>query len=166
MANHYYVTIKSEKMTQIVANKILQKTAPEREIRRFDFHPGYLFYNTNGLSDISDILNEYDFNDEEIEVKDLYDLAYEQMDQPQIRSIKELKEYEQEAFDKVWLMRTRPCENVEIENNRQKAVKRIQDTYDDIPEEGYDDWECGFWNGVMATCRWALGDEEKENLDT
>ena len=67
-------------MTQAVANKIFQKMASEREIRRFDFNPGYLFYNTNGLSDISDILIEYDLNNEEIEVKDLYDLAYEQMD--------------------------------------------------------------------------------------
>jgi hypothetical protein len=88
------------------------------------------------------------------------------MDKPQPRSEKELQRYEQEAFDKVWLMRTSPCDNPEIEARRQEAVERILDTYDDIPEDGYDDWECGFWNGVMATCRWALGDEEKDNLDT
>lgn len=83
-----------------------------------------------------------------------------------MRKIKEIQDYEKEAFDKVWLMRTHPCENPEIEARRQSSVECILATYDDIPEEGYDDWECGFWNGVMATLRWVLGDEEKDNLDT
>lgn len=82
------------------------------------------------------------------------------------RSRKDLIAYHKEADDKVWLMRTSPCDNPEIEARRQEAVKRILDTYDDIPEEGYNDWECGYWNGVMATLRWVLGDEEKDNLDT
>ena len=82
------------------------------------------------------------------------------------RSKKELRKYEEEAFDKVWLMRTSPCENSEIEARRQEAVERILNTYNDIPEDGYSDWECGYWNGVMATLRWVLGDDEKDNLDT
>lgn len=83
-----------------------------------------------------------------------------------MRKTKEIQTYEKEAFDKVWLMRTSPCKSPEIEVNRQAAVERILAAYDDIPEEGYDDWECGYWNGVMATLRWVLGDEEKNNLDT
>lgn len=82
------------------------------------------------------------------------------------RSRKDLIEYEQEAFEKVWLMRTKPCEDKDIEARRQAAVERILATYDDIQEEGYSDWECGYWNGVMATLRWVLGDEKKDNLDT
>ena len=166
MANYYYVTIKSTKMTQGVANEILQTLANQCRIRHFDFCEGYLSYNTRGLIDISDILNAYDFNDSEIEIKDEFDLVYEQNDNFQPRSKKEIEYYEKEAFDKVWLMRTHPCDIPEIEARRQEAVERILNTYDDIPEDGYDDWSCGFWNGVMATCRWALGDEEKDNLDT
>ena len=166
MANYYYVTINSEKMTQEVANKILQEMATKNKIRNFVFNEGYLRYNTRGLTDISSILNDYGIIDEEIEIKDEFQLVYETMDEPHLRSEKELEKYEQEAFDKVWLMRTSPCDIPEIEARRQEAVKRIMDTYDDIPEYGYDDWGCGFWNGVMATCRWALGDEEKDNLDT
>lgn len=82
------------------------------------------------------------------------------------RSRKDLLEYHKEAVEKVWLMRTSPCENEEIEARRVAAVERILSTYDDIPEEGYDDWECGYWNGVMATLRWVLGDDEKDALDT
>ena len=82
------------------------------------------------------------------------------------RSKQEIQNYKNEAFEKVWLMRTRPCDNEEFEARRQEEIKRILDTYDDIPKEGYSDWECGFWNGVMATCRWVLGDEKKDNLDT
>ena len=165
MANFYYVKIKSNKMTQGVANEILQTLANKCLIRYFDFSEGYLAYNTRGLIDISDILNSYDFNDDEIEIKDEFELV-EKNTAVLCRSAQELIDYEKEAFDKVWLMRTSPCNTPEIEARRQEAVERILNTYDDIPEDGYDDWECGYWNGVMATCRWALGDEEKDNLDT
>ena len=91
------------------------------------------------------------------------------------RSRKDLIAYHKEADDKVWLMRTSPIEPdeyrtpeqaAESEARRQAAVEEILATYDDIPAEGYDDWECGYWNGVMATLRWVLGDDEKDNLDT
>lgn len=83
-----------------------------------------------------------------------------------IRSSKELIAYLKEADDKVWFMRTHSCEDPKIETERQAAVERILSIYNDIPEKGYDNWECGYWNGVMATLRWVLGDEEKDNLDT
>lgn len=78
----------------------------------------------------------------------------------------EITEYLKEATDKVWLMRTRPCDEFpDIEANRQCAVRRILNTYRDIPRNGYTDWECGYWNGIMGTLRWVLGDE-KGSLDT
>ena len=82
------------------------------------------------------------------------------------RTTEEIKEYEQEAFDKVWLMRSSPCyHNPQIERDRVKAVERILSTYDDIPENGYSDWECGYWNGILGALRWVMGDE-KDFLDT
>jgi hypothetical protein len=90
MANYYYVAIKSKKMTQEVANKILQEMANKNQIRSFVFHEGYLHYNTRGLTDIASILNDYEFIDEEIEIKDEFQLAYENMDKPHLRSEKEL----------------------------------------------------------------------------
>lgn len=83
-----------------------------------------------------------------------------------IRTEKQIIEYLDEAFDKVWLMRTHPCENKEIEEKRLKAIERIFNQYEDIPEDGYSDWECGYWNGVLGTLRWVLGEEEKDMLDT
>lgn len=82
-----------------------------------------------------------------------------------LRDIDEICAYEKEAFDKVWLMRTRPCDNPDIEERRLAAVDRIFNTYADIPERGYDDWECGYWNGIMGALRWVMGDE-KNFLDT
>lgn len=77
-----------------------------------------------------------------------------------VRNHKEIAEYLDEAFDKVWLMRNPPrAESL-------PAYERIFQKYDDIPDGGYDDWECGYWNGVLATLRWVLKDEEKDNLDT
>lgn len=82
-----------------------------------------------------------------------------------IRTRDEIESYENEAFDKVWYMRSRPCENPKIEADRRASIKRILNTYNDIPKKGYTDWECGYWNGIMGALRWVLGDE-KDSLDT
>ena len=85
------------------------------------------------------------------------------------RSRKDLLKYLDEATEKSWYARTQEAEpNLipQIEEKRQEAIARILTTYNDIPEDGYDVWEEGYWNGVMATLRWVLGDEEKDNLDT
>ena len=82
-----------------------------------------------------------------------------------MRTKKEIEQYENEAFEKVWLMRTHPSDNVEIEEKRLQAMNRIFNTYDDIPDDGYDDWECGYWNGIMGALRWVLG-SDRDFLDT
>ena len=89
MANYYYVTIKSDKMTQEVASKILQEMASKNKIRNFSFHEGYLTYNTRGLTDIATILKEAGFVDEEIEVKDEFELAYENFTEEELRAMGE-----------------------------------------------------------------------------
>lgn len=81
------------------------------------------------------------------------------------RNEKQIIEYMDEAFDKVWLMRSRPCDIPDIEKRRNENIARILNAYDDIPEEGYDDWECGYWNGILGTLRWVLG-EDRDFLDT
>lgn len=83
------------------------------------------------------------------------------------RHQKMLKEYMDEAFDKVWYMRSHRCENKEIEKERLKQVKRIEKKYPDV--KGYDACDYGYWCGVLSTTRWILSDfdeEEKNNLDT
>lgn len=82
-----------------------------------------------------------------------------------MRKIKEINEYMDEVFDKVWYMRSRPCDIPEIEENRLKAIKKVEEKYPEVLD-GFDDWDCGFYNGVLGTLRWVLGDEEKDNLDT
>lgn len=77
----------------------------------------------------------------------------------------ELEKYLEEAESKVWYMRSRPCDNPEIEERRLKAVERIEKEYPEVLE-GFQDWECGYWNGILGTLRWVLGEEEKDNLDT
>ena len=81
------------------------------------------------------------------------------------RTVKEIQKYEQEAFDKVWLTRTHPDDDRTIEAARRKYIKRVFAKYSDIPETGYTEWECGYWNGVMGALRWVLGDD-KDFLDT
>lgn len=77
----------------------------------------------------------------------------------------EIIEYMDEACDKVWYMRSTPCDNPEIEKDRIKAIKEVEKDFPEV-KEGFDTWDCGFWNGVLGTLRWVLGDEEKDNLDT
>lgn len=81
------------------------------------------------------------------------------------RKTKEIQDYMEEAFDKVWLMRSHPTDNPEIENGRLESIERVLNMYDDIPEEGYTDWECGYWNGILGALRWVLG-AERDFLDT
>lgn len=82
-----------------------------------------------------------------------------------IRSVEEIQAYEIEACDKVWLMRTHPVENYDIEQGRIQNVERILNTYQDIPEDEYTTWESGYWNGIMAALRWVLG-SDRDFLDT
>lgn len=89
MANYYYVTIKSDKMTQEVANQIFQEIATKNKIRSFSFHEGYLTYNTRGLTDITVILEKAGIVDEEIEVKDEFDLVYENFTEEELRAMEE-----------------------------------------------------------------------------
>lgn len=83
-----------------------------------------------------------------------------------LRSRDEIDDYLKEAQDKVWLMRS--CfidQRKPVHEVGRTAMNRIFDSYDDIPKGGYDDWECGYWNGIMGALRWVLG-EEKDFLDT
>lgn len=99
MANYYYVTIESDKMTQEVASKILQEMASKNYIRSFNFYEGYLTYNTRGLTDITTILEEAGFVDEEIKVKDEFELAYESFTEEEIRAMgEENKEMEEKIL--------------------------------------------------------------------
>ena len=83
-----------------------------------------------------------------------------------IRSRAEINKYELEASEKVWLMRSCHISSREpIHEVARPTMERILNTYKDIPEDGYDTWECGYWNGIMGALRWVLGDE-KDFLDT
>lgn len=81
------------------------------------------------------------------------------------RDKKEIIEYLDEVFDKVWYMRSHPCDNPKIEKQRLEAIKKTEEKYPEVLN-GFSDWECGFYNGVLGTLRWILGDDEKDNLDT
>lgn len=75
MANYYWITIKSEKMTQKVAAEIFAELSKSNLIRVFEYNEGgYLHFNSRGVSTrIGRILYEYGFTDEEIETKDEFD---------------------------------------------------------------------------------------------
>ena len=81
-----------------------------------------------------------------------------------MRKIKEIQDYEQEAMNNVWYMRSRPCDIPEIEKGRLKALKEVEKKYPEV-KDGFDDWECGYWNGILGAMRWVMG-EDKDMLDT
>ena len=82
-----------------------------------------------------------------------------------MRNKQEVEQYLTEAFDKVWLMRADKLEVPELQAQIQAQMDRIFETYTDIPDDGYTDWGCGYWNGILAALRWVLG-EDKNFLDT
>ena len=89
----------------------------------------------------------------------------ELFEEEQMRTEEEIIKYLGEALDKVWYMGSRPCDIPDIEKGRLKSIKRVEKEYPEV-KKGFDDWECGFWNGVLGTLRWVLGEEEKDMLDT
>ena len=50
------------------------------------------------------------------------------------RTKKEILDYCDEAFDKVWYMRSHPCKEKDIEKQRQIAVKRVEKKYPEVLE--------------------------------
>lgn len=96
-------------------------------------------------------------------VEELIDEDY--FEEEVMKTEEEILDYLKEALDKVWYMRSRPCDIPGIEKGRLNAIKRVEKEYPEV-KEGFDTWDCGFWNGVLGTLRWVLGDEEKDNLDT
>lgn len=78
-----------------------------------------------------------------------------------LRSREEIERYEMEACDKSWLARNW----YPGMRGPNRTAERILNVYDDIPEDGFDTWEHGYWNGIMAALRWVLG-EDKNFLDT
>ena len=77
MANYYYITIKSEKMTQEIAAEIFTEFSKTNKIRNFNYIiDGYLYIDSRGLSmQVGKILDKYGFTDEEIDIKDEFELA-------------------------------------------------------------------------------------------
>lgn len=78
-----------------------------------------------------------------------------------MRSEKELKEYLDEAESAVWLMR--------MSNDKSsEAIFEVLQKYPKFSDldKICDDWDIGFYTGVMTTLRWVLGSEDKTMADT
>lgn len=80
------------------------------------------------------------------------------------RTVDEILEYEKEAYDKVWFCNLMNNMRIIYDNESIEEIiehrKEILDTYDHIPEDGYDKWSQGYWSGVLGTLRWVMGDEK------
>lgn len=70
MANYYYITIKSDKMTQDIAAEIFNTLIKKNMVRYFDYDENQLKYSTRGLVDITDILEKNNFNVKDIIIED------------------------------------------------------------------------------------------------
>ena len=94
-----------------------------------------------------------------------------------MRKAKEINEYLGEAFDMVWLVRTLSLYAMgdykdtpnEILKGVQQNVERICKSHNLKKDEDVfklcEDWQYGYWSGILAALRWVKG-EEKDVLDT
>jgi hypothetical protein len=92
-----------------------------------------------------------------------------------MRTEGEVKEYEAEAFDVVWLIRkqqmfTNILMGVETISTEQlgtvmQAIDKICLKRDIDFQEPVSAWGYGYWSGILAALRWVMGDE-KNFLDT
>lgn len=64
-------------MMQKIAAEIFNKLAEERKVRYFNYNENQLKFNTHGLVDIQDVLDKHNIKEEEMKVKDEFELVYE-----------------------------------------------------------------------------------------
>lgn len=94
-----------------------------------------------------------------------------------MRSKKEIVEYMNEAWDRVWLNRKynlfydMMAGTTSLTEDQLKGIMKVVDDviekYNIQNDDGnLGDWDYGFWSGVLATTRWVLGEESKKMLDT
>ena len=109
------------------------------------------------------------------------DCVYEYLDdepeyeEPPMRTKEEMLEYMDEAYDRVWLVRTQDMfmgildgtESIrdDVLGGCLKAVDTACKKYDIDFKEPVSDWDYGYWSGILAALRWVTGDE-KDFLDT
>lgn len=93
-----------------------------------------------------------------------------------MRSQDEIADYMGEAFDLVWLVRKQEMfrniasgkEKLPPEDIMASCIRSIHEIckkYNIDFSKPVDDWNYGYWSGVLATLRWVCG-EEKDTLDT
>lgn len=92
-----------------------------------------------------------------------------------MKSKKQLLEYMNEAFDKVWYIRSLTYSKEDLAYLSKDHVKKIlkargkvEQQYGSEWYENIDSWEYGFLSGVLATLRWAIdkNEDDKRSLDT
>ena len=125
MANYYYTTIKSDKMTQEVAEKLLAEMTKTNRIRSFVFHEGYLSYNTRGLPDVYGILDKAGLVEEEIEIKDEFELAYES-------EAKSIYEFLRDEIDKYKKVMEKFIDSFELTDETKEAMRAVSSYQDQI----------------------------------
>lgn len=92
-----------------------------------------------------------------------------------MKSKKQLLEYMNEAFDKVWYIRSLTYSKEDLAYLSKDHVKKILKAREKVEQqygsewyENIDSWEYGFLSGVLATLRWAIdkNEDDKRFLDT
>lgn len=92
-----------------------------------------------------------------------------------MKSKKQLLEYMNEAFDKVWYIRSLTYSKEDLAYLSKDHVKKILKAREKVEQqygsewyENIDSWEYGFLSGVLATLRWVIdkNEDDKRFLDT
>ena len=130
-----------------------------------------LICGADSFTEVYDILVDYFSSD------DIYEYLDDEpeYEEPPMRSEEEIREYESEAFDRVWLVRKQNMfvnmlegtESVQIDilDGCIKAIDEVCEKYGIDFKEPVSDWDYGYWSGILAALRWVMGDE-KDFLDT
>lgn len=95
MANYYWVKLHSEKITQEVAAEIFIRLSSSCLVRHYNYtEGGHISYNSRGLIDISDILEKYYIDEEELEIEDEFERFYKSLSPEEYeRMVEEAKQY-------------------------------------------------------------------------
>ena len=92
-----------------------------------------------------------------------------------MRKKSEIEEYEREAYSRVWLVRKQAMfwdifegiDSIEVGvlGACLEKIDEVCEEYDIDFQDVTDNWDYGYWSGILAALRWVLG-YQKDWLDT
>lgn len=96
MANYYYGKIIGENVNQNFASELFYRLTSQNLVRGFSYSGNEIKYDIRGYCEIDDLIKKYNINEDNISIKDEFDLVYESFSPEELKQMEEAKKFLEE----------------------------------------------------------------------